>query len=111
MANRVMLTMASRIHGDIYVRFRGRYGETYRRKAARHPMPSLQTNFAEVQPERLQKLKEKFKQPELRDTAGMYVHNAMDEMVRRRVDSAPYRPTSEWTELSILPRRTKLWCR
>ena len=28
--------MASRIHGDVYVRFRGRYAETCRRKAVRH---------------------------------------------------------------------------
>lgn len=33
--------MESRIHGDMYVRFGGRYGKTYRRKAARHPVPSL----------------------------------------------------------------------
>ena len=37
-----MLIMESRIHGDMYVRFGGRYGETYRRKAARRPVPSLQ---------------------------------------------------------------------
>lgn len=38
----MMLIMESRIHGDMYVRFGGRYGETYRRKAARRPVPSLQ---------------------------------------------------------------------
>lgn len=38
----LMLIMESRIHGDMYVRFGGRYGETYRRKAARRPVPSLQ---------------------------------------------------------------------
>ena len=32
-----------------------------------------QTNLAEVQPERVQKLLEKFKVPELRDKEGMYV--------------------------------------
>lgn len=41
-----------------------------------------QTNFAEVQPEKMQKLLERFKQPELRDTEGMYTHNAMDSMVK-----------------------------
>ena len=41
MGNNVSLLMASRIHGDMYVRFRGRHGETYRRKVARRPMPSL----------------------------------------------------------------------
>lgn len=41
-----------------------------------------QTNFAEAQPERMQKLMERFKQPELRDTEGMYVHQAMDSLVK-----------------------------
>ena len=36
------LIMESRIHGDMYVRFGGRYGETYRRKAERRSVPSLQ---------------------------------------------------------------------
>lgn len=39
--NRLLLLMESRMHGDMHVRFGGRYGETYRRKAARRPMPSL----------------------------------------------------------------------
>lgn len=65
-----------------------------------------QTNLAEVQPERMAKLKEKFKQPELSDTAGMYTHNAMDEMVKtqgwlcpiqadKRVDGAFYSPSQD----------------
>ena len=33
--------MESRIHGDVYVRFGGRYGKTYRRKATRRFIPSL----------------------------------------------------------------------
>lgn len=40
-----------------------------------------QTNLAEVQPERVQKLMEKFKVPELRDTQGMYAHAALDRMI------------------------------
>ena len=40
-----------------------------------------QTNLAEVQPERVQKLLEKFKVPELRDKEGMYVHAALDRMI------------------------------
>ena len=32
------------MHGDMHVRFGGRHGETYRRKAARRPMPSLPKN-------------------------------------------------------------------
>ena len=37
-----------------------------------------QTNLREVQPERVQKLLDKFKVPELRDTQGMYAHAALD---------------------------------
>ena len=33
--------MESRIHGDMYVRFGGRYRKTYRRNAKRRPVPSL----------------------------------------------------------------------
>ena len=38
----MILLMESRIHGNVYVRFGGRHWETYRRKAARRPMSSLQ---------------------------------------------------------------------
>lgn len=82
MENNVSLLMESRIHGDMYVRFGGRYGETYCRKAKRHSVPSLQTNLSEVQPERMKKLKEKFKLSELRDTEGMYAHPALDRMIQ-----------------------------
>ncbi len=65
-----------------------------------------QTNFAEVQPEKMQKLLERFKQPELRDTEGMYIHNAMDSMVKsqgwlcpihadRPADGAFYSPSRD----------------
>ena len=65
-----------------------------------------QTNLAEVQPERMQKLLDKFKVPELRDTAGMYAHAALDRMVEtqdwlcpiqadKRVDGAYYSPSKD----------------
>ena len=65
-----------------------------------------QTNLAEVQPERMQKLLDKFKVPELRDTEGMYAHAALDRMVDtqgwlcpiqadRRVDGAFYSPSHD----------------
>lgn len=38
---KLILPTESRIHGDMYVRFGGRYGETYRRKAIRRLIPSL----------------------------------------------------------------------
>lgn len=43
-----------------------------------------QTNFAEVQPEKMAKLLEKFKVPELRDTDGMYAHAALDRMIEQQ---------------------------
>ena len=63
-----------------------------------------QTNLAEMQPERMQKLLDRFKVPELRDTEGMYAHAALDRMVQtqqwlcpiqadKRVDGAFYSPS------------------
>lgn len=43
-----------------------------------------QTNFREAQPERYQKLLDKFKAPELRDTHGMYSHPALDRMISQQ---------------------------
>ena len=65
-----------------------------------------QTNLSEVQPERMQKLLDKFKLPELRDTEGMYAHAALDRMVEtqgwlcpiqadKRVDGAFYSPSKD----------------
>lgn len=43
-----------------------------------------QTNLREVQPERVQKLLDKFKVPEMRDTQGMYAHSALDRMIQQQ---------------------------
>lgn len=43
-----------------------------------------QTNLRDVQPERYQKLIEKFKLPELRDTEGMFAHAALDRMIEQQ---------------------------
>lgn len=62
-----------------------------------------QTNLAEVQPKRMQKLMDRFRLPELRDTEGMYAHAALDRMIEtqgwvcpiqtdKRVDGAYYSP-------------------
>ncbi|MCY6348412.1 tyrosine-type recombinase/integrase, partial [Bacteroides hominis] len=45
---RVMLTMESRIHGDMYVRFGGRLVETYHRKVAKRYWPSLLKEIADI---------------------------------------------------------------
>lgn len=65
-----------------------------------------QTNLAEVQPERMQKLMDRFRLPELRDTEGMYAHAALDRMIEtqgwvcpiqadKRVDGAYYSPSHD----------------
>ena len=48
METRVMLTMESRIHGDMYVRFGGRLVETYHRKVEKRCWPSLLKEIADV---------------------------------------------------------------
>lgn len=40
--------MESRIHGDMYVRFGGRYLETYHRKVVRRWVPSLLKEIADL---------------------------------------------------------------
>ena len=41
MLNKVMLSTESRMRGDMQVRFGGRYGKTYCRKAVRRSVPSI----------------------------------------------------------------------
>lgn len=48
METRVMLTMESRIHGNMYVRFGGRLVETYHRKVAKRCRPSLLKEIADL---------------------------------------------------------------
>lgn len=48
MINKVMLTMESRIHGDMYVRFGGRLVETYHRKVEKRCWPSLLKELADI---------------------------------------------------------------
>lgn len=48
MINKVMLTMESRIHGDMYVRFGGRLVETYYRKVEKRCWPSLLKEIATI---------------------------------------------------------------
>lgn len=42
MTNKLILPVESRMQGDLHVRFGGRPWETYHRKVARRPLPSLQ---------------------------------------------------------------------
>lgn len=74
-----------------------------------------QTNFAEVQPERMEKLTAKFKIPELRDTEGMYAHTALDKMIEtqswlcpiladKRQNGAYYSPSRD---VVVLPMKAQ----
>jgi len=48
MISKVMLTMESRIHGDMYVRFGGGLAETYHRKVAKRCWPSPLKEIADI---------------------------------------------------------------
>lgn len=74
-----------------------------------------QTNLSEVQPERMKRLKEKFKLPELRDTEGMYAHPALDRMIQsqgwlcpikadKQEGSAYYSPSKD---IVVLPMKAQ----
>ena len=74
-----------------------------------------QTNLRDVQPERVQKLLDKFKVPELRDTQGMYAHTALDRMIQqqswlcpiqadKRQDGAYYSPSRD---IVVLPMKAQ----
>lgn len=74
-----------------------------------------QTNLREVQPERVQKLIDKFKVPKLRDTQGMYAHSALDRMIQqqswlcpiqadRRENGAYYSPSRD---IVVLPMKAQ----
>ena len=64
-----------------------------------------QTNFREVQPERMQKLLDRFKVPELRDTQGMYAHSALDSMVAQQSWLCHIQADREETEAYYSPSR------
>ena len=74
-----------------------------------------QTNLREVQPERVQKLIDKFKIPELRDTQGLYAHQALDRMIQeqswlcpiqadKRENGAYYSPSRD---IVVLPMKAQ----
>ena len=74
-----------------------------------------QTNLREVQPERVQNLIDKFKVPELRDTQGMYAHQALDRMIQeqswlcpiqadKRENGAYYSPSRD---IVVLPMKAQ----
>ena len=83
--------MASRIHGDVYVRFRGRYAETCRRKAVRRCIPSLQTNLQEARPELWQKLEKEYSLPKIEN--GEYFSFApVDALIKDNLWICPIKP-------------------
>lgn len=84
--------MASRIHGDVYVRFRGRYAETCRRKAVRRCIPSLQTNLKEARPELWQKLEQEYSKP-IAEKGEQYAFEPVDRMIADNRWICPIKPT------------------
>lgn len=84
--------MASRIHGDVYVRFRGRYAETCRRKAVRRCIPSLQTNLKEARPELWQKLEQEYSKP-VAEKGEQYAFEPVDRMITDNRWICPIKPT------------------
>lgn len=83
------LLMASRIHGDVYVRFRGRYAETCRRKAVRRCIPSLQTNLQEARPDLYKKLADEGKQIRPQSEGEDFSFAPIDRMIRITNGYAP----------------------
>ena len=47
MTNKLILPVESRMQGDLHVRFGGRLWETYHRKVARRPSPSLHVKYSD----------------------------------------------------------------
>ncbi len=64
-----------------------------------------QTNLREVQPERVQKLIDKFKVPELRDTQGMYAHTALDRMIQQQSWLCPIQADKRENDAYYSPAR------
>lgn len=83
--------MASRIHGDVYVRFRGRYAETCRRKAVRRCIPSLQTNLQEARPELWKKLEAENSRPKI-GNGEHFSFAPVDTMIRDNLWICPIKP-------------------
>ena len=83
--------MASRIHGDVYVRFRGRYAETCRRKAVRRCIPSLQTNLKEARPKLWERLEQENTGPKIEDREH-FSFAPVDAMIRDNLWICPITP-------------------
>ncbi len=95
------------LSGDIDMMVRDKTQENILRRVPRHErrderknldvyhlssVPGLQhrpDQFPEAQPERVQKLLDRFKVPEMRDTQGMYAHGALDRMVAEQTWLCP----------------------
>ena len=85
--------MESRIHGDMYVRFGGRYGETYCRKAKRHSVPSLQPNLREARPELWERLEQENTRPKIE--GEHFSFSPVDTMIKDNLWICPIKPTHQ----------------
>lgn len=69
-----------------------------------------QTNLAEVQPERMQKLLEKFKLPDFEILRACTNMQHSIAWFKRKAGFVPFRPTSERMALTIRPVKTSWYC-
>lgn len=64
-----------------------------------------QTNFKEVKPEEYENLKKKFEIPEIKDSEGMYTHNALDNVVKNQTWICPVQSEQLSDEAYYSPSR------
>ncbi len=106
MQDKVMLSMESRMRGDMQVRFGGRYEETYCRKAARRLVPSLR-NVATDQTYQLKisgpGIRTRSKEIEIKYVPGRIGNIDYYIPVERSADTVAFRPVETYRPKQIAP--------
>ena len=106
MLNKVMLSTESRMRGDMQVRFGGRYGKTYCRKAVRRSVPSLRN----VETDQTYQLKisgpgirTRSKEIEIKYVPGRIGNIDYYIPVERSADTVAFRPVETYRPKQIAP--------
>ena len=106
MLNKVMLSTESRMRGDMQVRFGGRYGKTYCRKAVRGSVPSLR-NVATDQTYQLKisgpGIRTRSKEIEIKYVPGRIGNIDYYIPVERSADTVAFRPVETYRPKQIAP--------
>ncbi|MFQ6933719.1 hypothetical protein [Alistipes putredinis] len=106
MLNKVMLSTESRMRGDMQVRFGGRYGKTYCRKAVRRSVPSLR-NVATDQTYQLKisgpGIRTRSKEIEIKYVPGRIGNIDYYIPVERSADTVAFRPVETYRPKQIAP--------